>query len=149
MFAQNRFASRIPAMESSKPATTLAATYVVAGSHSPSSSIFAVSHPKLEKVVYPPKNPTAMAMRQSAEIIRRLRVNCPISPSKKHPLAQIPGVHNAPESPPHQRPQSRSAANLSPICRPGETKKLLAPSGSQESSAPAHALERLRRTPSP
>jgi len=82
----------MPTTDKSNPTTTLAATYPVAGSHSPPSSIFAVSHPKLENVVYPPKNPTVMAIRQSGETIMRFNVICPTRPRRKHPVRLISSV---------------------------------------------------------
>jgi hypothetical protein len=76
----------MPATDRNNPAITLAPTYADARIHCPSSIIFAVSHPKLENVVYPPKNPTAIAIRQSGEMTIRFNVNCAINPRKKQPV---------------------------------------------------------------
>src|SRR5882672_8905395 len=79
---------------------TLAATYVDARNHSPVSSSFAVSQPKLENVVKPPKNPTAMAILRSGEINNLFSVIWPISPRKKQPAKLMNSVPKG-NAPPH------------------------------------------------
>jgi hypothetical protein len=95
-----------------------------------------------------------MATRQSGEITNRFSVNCPINPSKKHPLrftsnvpyGKVPGTRicTSPCSPYRAsvpiapKTAIRVIRNYSPfLSASAPNKKLLAPRGSQESSEPA------------